>query len=155
MQGRNLLQQRLQIRLCHQRPCSIDLRIIIVMNLDIDARAAFCYMDQITVDTRFCGTRQDPSVRGSIFGIGESNFTPAALLSGVMNGIASELYDMAGPVCRDVASGKRGLVGSGNGIRKNPAMSGVLERKFGAKLTVPAYPEEAAYGASRLCGYVS
>ena len=109
----------------------------------------------LTVDTRFCGTRQDPSVRGSISGIGESNFTPAALLSGVMNGIASELYDMAGPVCRDVASGKRGLVGSGNGIRKNPAMTGVLERKFRAKLTVPAYPEEAAYGASRLCGYVS
>ena len=40
------------------------------------------------------------------------------------------------------------LVGSGNGIRKNPALQKLFEERFHAKLQIPLYQEEASYGAA-------
>jgi sedoheptulokinase len=58
--------------------------------------------------------------------------------------MTEELYDMY-----LLMNEKRaGVVGSGNGIRKNKALCRVVEKVFGAKLRVPVYTEEAACGAA-------
>ena len=46
----------------------------------------------LEVRTTFCGSRKDPSLRGSIENIGEDNFTPEALACGVLQGMVNELY---------------------------------------------------------------
>ena len=43
---------------------------------------------------------------------------------------------------------KSGIVGSGNGIRKNKALVKIFEEKLGAKMKIPAHLEEAAVGAA-------
>lgn len=96
------------------------------------------------VDTRFAGTRKEPEIRGSITNISEENFTPGALVKGVLAGMAKELYEMYR--CMNVSG--RGLVGSGNGIRKNRRLQEVMEEYFGEKMRIPAHKEEAAYGAA-------
>ena len=40
------------------------------------------------------------------------------------------------------------LLGSGNGLRRNPALQRAVERSFGLPLTLAAVPEEAACGAA-------
>ena len=98
----------------------------------------------LTVDTRFCGTRKNPDIKGSVSGITESNFTPAELTRGFLYGMANELYtlfegfDIKGNV----------LVSSGNAVRKSSVLRHYLEELFGMKLSVPAHTEEASFGAA-------
>lgn len=98
----------------------------------------------MSADTRFAGTREDSSITGSLGGITTENFTPSSLVYAILNGMASELYNMF--------DGKNikyeGLVGSGNGIRKNPALVKIIEEKFGMSLRIPTHLEEAAVGAA-------
>ena len=98
----------------------------------------------LTVDTRFSGSRADESLRGSIRGISTQNFTPEELTCGVLEGMIEELHTMY----RRMGVDRHGLIGSGNGLRKNPALQRVAERAFGAPLRIPAHTEEAAYGAA-------
>lgn len=100
--------------------------------------------DILKVDTRFSGTRGNEAIRGSITGISTENFTPTALTKGLLNGMVEELYGMY----RDMDCKRKGLVGSGNGIRKNPHLINVAENCFGASLKIPSHTEEAAYGAA-------
>lgn len=104
----------------------------------------------VTVDTRFAGTRKKPDICGSITGITTENFTPASFTKGVLNGMAQELYDMY----EKMGVKKSGIVGSGNGIRKNAALVRIFEEKFGARMQIPAHLEEAAVGAA-LFGIIS
>ena len=55
-----------------------------------------------------------------------------------------ELYGMYA----DMQTPCTGIVGSGNGIRKNPALARIAENRFGGKLKIPAHTEEAAFGAA-------
>ena len=104
----------------------------------------------LTVDTRFSGSRVDESVRGSIGNISTQNFTPEELTCGVLEGMTEELYGMY-----LLMNEKRcGIVGSGNGIRKNRALQRIMEKRFGGELKIPAHHEEAAYGAA-LFGLIS
>ena len=102
------------------------------------------------VDTRFAGTRSDPEIRGSISGIGEDNFTPGALTLGMIEGIIGELYGMYEVMERLTGRKASILVGSGNGMRKNPLMQRAAGTKFGMSVEIPAFTEEAACGAA-LC----
>ncbi|MBQ1988301.1 MAG: hypothetical protein II234_00155 [Clostridia bacterium] len=102
------------------------------------------------MDTRFSGTRADESIRGSINGILTENFTPYALTSGVLEGMISELYQMY----LDMGVKRKGIVGSGNGIRKNKKLAEIAENRFLSELKIPAHTEEAAYGAA-LFGMIS
>lgn len=95
----------------------------------------------LSADSRFCGTRNDPSVRGSFSGISEENFTPADFAFALLEAMAQELYGMF-----DKKAG--GLVCSGNGIRLNAALQRIVSNKFGTKIKIPLYEEEAAYGAA-------
>ncbi len=100
--------------------------------------------DSLSVDTRFEGTRKNPDLSGSITGIRTDNFTPAQLTLGFLEGMVEELYSMYLQTEK-----KNGfIVGSGNGVRKNPQLVAAAERKFGSKMKIPAHLEEAAYGAA-------
>lgn len=95
-------------------------------------------------DSRFCGTRLDPTVTGSYTGITENNFTPEDMLLSTLYAMTNELYGMY------ASSGKKcvSLVCSGNGIRKNAALREITSKTFGCEVQVPFYKEEAAYGAA-------
>jgi sedoheptulokinase len=100
------------------------------------------------VDTRFNGTREDPRISGSIGGITLRNLTPAALVRGFLAGIAGELHSRYAALVRLRAAAPGGLVGSGNGLRRNPALRARIERRFGLPLRLPRLREEAALGAA-------
>ena len=108
------------------------------------------------VDTRFMGTRSDPSIRGSVRGISEDNFTPGAFTVGVLRGILGELHGMYDEMTRLTGRHASTLVGSGNGMRKNPLMQRLAGDMFGMKVEIPAFTEEAACGAAlNVCDIVA
>ena len=124
--------------LSHMGPVTDD-RVYALMD-DLLARPC----GGLTVDTRLEGTRRDNSLRGSITGISTENFTPEALTRGFLEGMVEELYELY----RAMGTQRRGLVGSGNGLRKNPALQKAAEDRFGMSLRIPAHREEAAFGAA-------
>jgi len=99
----------------------------------------------LTVSTRFAGTRSDPNTRGSITRVGLDNFTPRHLIVGFLDGMVTELEEMY-VSCEHGAHTK--IVGSGNGLRKNKALRRMFEAHFRMPMAVPAYCEEAAFGAA-------
>ena len=98
----------------------------------------------LKVDTRFSGTRSDASIRGAVYNISTDNLTPADLTLATLYGMVEELYGMY----LSMGETKCGIVGSGNGIRKNKALVRAAEKVFGAKVKIPRYREEAALGAA-------
>jgi sedoheptulokinase len=110
--------------------------------------------ETLLVNTMFEGSRRDPLLRGWIKNISPANFTPAALIRGFLEGMAGELYGMlpeAGSGGHSAAFSPEKitfLAGSGNGIRKNPFLRRVIEKKFALPLMMPLHEEEAAFGAA-------
>lgn len=102
----------------------------------------------VKVCTTFKGTRVNPEQRGSITDITEDNFTPQALVYGVLEGMARELCDMYGLIRRGTGIRAENMVGSGNGLRKNPVLQEIFRRMFEAEFTLSACEEEAACGAA-------
>lgn len=98
----------------------------------------------LVADTRFAGTRADSTITGSITGITDTNFTPGNLTHAILSGMTEELYGM---YC-GMKDEKCGLVGSGNGIRRNAALVDISEKRFGLKMRIPAHTEEASVGAA-------
>lgn len=122
-----------------------------------DCKSAYACIDKylkapeppepLRVSTRFEGTRENPDERGFIADISLNNFTPGHLIWGVIHSMADELYEMY-----DRCGEERSiLVGSGNGLRKNPALQRTFESLFGLEMHTPQHKEEAAFGAA-LCG---
>ncbi len=104
--------------------------------------------EKLKVNTTFSGTREKPEKRGSIKNIGTENFTPKALIGGVLEGMAEELYKMYRKIEKGLAGPKTRMVASGNGIRKNRHLQEVMSEKFGMSLELAKREEEAAYGAA-------
>lgn len=131
-------------------------KAILLKNGDISDERVYEIMDEmlksnsptLSVDTRFAGTRQNPTISGSINGITTENFTPKALTKGVLSGMCDELYNMFKTMKTEIS----GIVGSGNGIRKNKAFIALCEEKFENKIKIPAHLEEAAVGAALFSG---
>ena len=105
-------------------------------------------IDEIKVDTRFAGTRVNPQLRGSITNVSVENFTPNMLTYGVMNGILQELNTLYS----SMGVSSTGIVGSGNGLRKNQRLIEIAEKTFGHKIKIPIHLEEAAVGAALFSG---
>ncbi len=96
----------------------------------------------LVADSRFCGTRSDPSIRGGFSNMSQDNFTAGDMAVSMLYAIVNELYSM-------YAGGKtEKIVCSGNGIRKNIALQKVAAEVFSAEIKIPRYEEEAAYGAA-------
>ena len=102
----------------------------------------------LLVNTTFQGTRQDPALRGSILNISDDNFTPEHLIYGVLEGMAQELYGFYETMCQSGMCDINRLVGSGNGLRMNPVLQRIFERKFRKELELADCQEEAACGAA-------
>jgi len=101
----------------------------------------------LTADTRFSGTRGAPDLTGAITGITRENLTPAHLARAVLEGMIRELADMTRALeLRAI----REILGTGNAVRRNPAVPGFVAQIFGRPCSVPAAQEEAALGAA-LC----
>ncbi|MHB1151527.1 MAG: sedoheptulokinase [Eubacteriales bacterium] len=98
--------------------------------------------NRLSVSTLFCGTRRNPSERGSVTGISVSNFTPQALIYGTLQSMAEELYGMYRGDVPPL------LVGSGNCLRRTPLLRRILSEMFGSPLLIPSIGEEAALGAA-------
>lgn len=98
----------------------------------------------LLADTRFDGTRSDPTKRGSLQNISTDNFTPQDLSCAILFGMMDELYGMYSLM----GETRRGVVGSGNGIRKNRPLTEIAQKRFGAELKIPLHTEEAAFGAA-------
>ena len=113
------------------------------------AKQAYLTQTKLHVCTQFCGTREDPSLRGSITAIGEHNFTPGALALGVLQGMADELHDGFDP---DAHPQINQMIASGNAVRKNPLLRRLLADTFSMPLSLPAHQEEAALGAALFGG---
>lgn len=109
--------------------------------------------DDIRVDTLFDGTRQHPEKRGKIMNISRQNWNPENLIRGFLEGMSQELYDFYQLLPDSVREKKTILVGSGNGIKKNPLLCRILEERFNCHLQVSSCREEAALGAC-ICGMV-
>ncbi len=102
----------------------------------------------LKVDTRFCGTRKNPDIKGSIDAITDTNFTPAELTRGFLWGMAEELYSLYAEMLSLTDTPVTKIAGSGNAIRKSKVLKAYLEEKFGLPLNIPAHREEAAFGAA-------
>ncbi len=113
------------------------------------AQEAYHAGKKLSVNTQFCGTREDPSLRGSVVGIGEHNFSPGALALGVLQGMADELHDGFDSAAHPQISH---LVASGNAVRRNPMLRRLLHDTFSMPLSLPVQQEEAAFGAALFAG---
>lgn len=100
------------------------------------------------VRTTFSGTRNNPEEKGQITNIGVENFHPGAMTVGVMVGILDELYQQYQVMSELTGKKAAHLVGSGNGIRRNPLIQKLAEEIFGLPLEIPDCQEEAACGAA-------
>lgn len=109
--------------------------------------------DDIRVETLFGGTRSHPEKRGKIMNISCLNWHPENLIRGFLEGMSQELYDFYQLLPNFVRERKTILVGSGNGIKRNPLLCQILEERFKCHLQVSACREEAALGAC-ICGMV-
>lgn len=101
-----------------------------------------------TVRTSFLGTRENPDETGSVSGIRLDNFRPAALIRGVLSGMAEELYGLYRIIQSEAGLSPTRLMASGNGVRKNTALQDILQARFGMPIAIVEHQEEAAYGAA-------
>ncbi|MBQ3140732.1 MAG: hypothetical protein IJC25_02080 [Clostridia bacterium] len=106
----------------------------------------------LKVSTQFCGTRRDPSQRGSVERIGEDNFTPANLILGVLQGMTDELKHYFDSMD---THGVTQLAASGNAVQRNPVLQRMLRDTFGADVFLTDANEEAALGAAMYAGVCS
>lgn len=100
------------------------------------------------IKTTFSGTRDNPNESGSVSGIRMTNFHPAAMIRGVLNGMAEELYGLYRAMEIGAGITKTKLLASGNGVRKNIFLQNILRDYFGMPLEVELGEEEAAVGAA-------
>lgn len=101
--------------------------------------------EKIIVRPAFCGTRLDPGARCEIEGLTLSNFTPANLSRGFLEGICAELY----PFYERMRAQRSfvAITGAGNAIRRNVELQKAVREVFGLPLKMPRHAEEAACGA--------
>lgn len=111
--------------------------------------------EPLVADTRFAGTRVDPTLRGALTSIGLDNFTPEHLIAAVRSGVVIELADFYEELPVEIRNTKSLLVGSGNGLRLNAALRVAFEKRLGLKMVVPDFQEEASFGAALIAGTAS
>jgi sedoheptulokinase len=114
--------------------------------------ASALYTAGLRVQTTFLGVRGDPTVQaGAIEGITLDNLRPGALVRATLLGVIDELHELYRSHGGQ-AAGHRLLVASGNGVRKNPLLPGLLGERFGLPVQLPRWPEPAAVGAAMAGG---
>lgn len=111
---------------------------------DIDPRSL---KNAPVISPLFYGTRQDPTLTTSITDLHPDNFTPQHFIFSMMKGMSHELYQMYEGYLAQEAKRPEHMIGSGNGLRRNPYLVQIIEEEFGGQLHLSGQIEEAAYGA--------
>jgi sugar (pentulose or hexulose) kinase len=106
--------------------------------------------DGLRCEPLFTGTRLDPNRRASMAGMTAANFTPGHFARAFLEGVAQQLLKFYRDMQESGVRPRRILIGSGNGIRKNPLLPRIVAEMFGMPLRVPESAEEAAFGAALL-----
>ncbi len=104
----------------------------------------------LEVDVSFFGKRSDPAKRGSVKAIDRDNFTPSALVLGVLRGMCNELYELY----NGFEEKKPNIVASGGCVKKNGVLRKLISDRFGVPVYVNVTDEEAATGAALFSAYV-
>ncbi len=123
--------------------------------MDKNAESISDFSDLLTVNCQFCGTRENPKMRGSIENIGIENFTPENLIFGTLKGVSKELFDMYESEKALLVKAPTTLVCSGNGLRKSEIWRKIFTEDFKMEATLPKHSEEAAVGACVFAGVAS
>ncbi len=89
-----------------------------------------------------------PAPGGSVTGLTAGNFTLGHMVRAYVAGMALELYRMYEQLPEVLKQGKREIIASGNGIRKNRLLRQEVERLFGLPVRFRDIEEEAAAGAA-------
>lgn len=100
----------------------------------------------LRVDARFYGTRNDPSVRGGISGIGPDGLSLRSLAPAFLRGIADELAQMYSGIAPE--RGCKRFAAAGNALRRCPPLVRFCKEALGTDVVIPAHTEEAAFGAA-------
>lgn len=108
--------------------------------------------DGLVCEPFFAGTRHEPWLKASWTGLTLANLTPGHLARALLEGMARAFAASQGRIAHLCQRAPSVLVGSGNGVRNNPLLAGIIADSFGLPLRVPAHREEAAYGAALLAG---
>jgi len=103
--------------------------------------------DPPVVDTRFGGTREDPTIRGSITNLSSENFTPKRIIAAFMQGMVNELYNSFEILPSALKEYIKTVIDSKNGVRKNIHIQELIKKRFNKPLLLAA-EEEAAKGAA-------
>ncbi len=90
----------------------------------------------------------NPAPGGSMTGLTAENFTLGNMVRAYVTGMALELYQMYEQLPDVLKAGKREIIASGNGIRKNRLLRQGVERLFGLPVRFRDIAEEAAAGAA-------
>ena len=91
---------------------------------------------------------KNPAPGGSMTGLTAGNFTLGHMVRAYVAGMALELYRMYEQLPEVLKQGKREIIASGNGIRKNRLLRQEVERLFGLPVRFRDIEEEAAAGAA-------
>jgi sugar (pentulose or hexulose) kinase len=106
------------------------------------------YKTDLRCSTTFSGSRTTPGERGSFDNLTLDNFTIGDFSGAIINGIGSELFGLF----RSSGVPSVRLIGSGNGIRKNPLLARSIAEQFSLPLGLSVFEEEAALGAALVSG---
>ncbi|HHU83623.1 MAG TPA: hypothetical protein GXZ23_00420 [Clostridiales bacterium] len=106
--------------------------------------------EDLVVRTTFCGTRQNPELRGEISNISPENFTIENIIVGTLFGMANEIYDLYFEMSKFISEKPKRIICSGNGIRKNRPLQKIIKNQYNLPLEFSKVEEEAAYGAAML-----
>ena len=105
----------------------------------------------LDVDVSFFGKRSAPTKRGSIQNIDRENFTPSALVLGILRGMCNELYELY----EGFAEKKSRIIASGGAVRNNEVLLKLIAERFGVEVTLNDVKEEAATGAALFSAFVA
>lgn len=99
----------------------------------------------LRVEPLLSGSRSKPASRGSVQGLSFDNLEPGPLVYGMLEGIIGILKNLIEP---HLLEERKYLIGSGNGLRRNPLLRRITAAMFQRELLIPCIEEEAAVGAA-------
>lgn len=101
----------------------------------------------LVVDTRFCGSRKEPTLKGSIGGIDLNNFTVGNLVLSFVEGVVKELHNFIKEE-KELFSSIDSIVAVGSGVKKNSLFKESLKKEFALPIQNSDSSDEACYGAA-------
>jgi sugar (pentulose or hexulose) kinase len=108
--------------------------------------------DSLVCAPLFRGTRWKPAARGEFHNVTFDNFSLGHVGRAVLRGIAQAMYSFYEGAGSSRPERLDRIIGSGNGLRKNPLLVRAISQRFNRPVWFPSHTQEAAYGAALLAG---